>query len=282
MIRLLLALALGAGLADVAAAQAMRDFSATRQRHGDTRLAARLQFNSGSLRLAPGPAGELYRYRLRYDAERYAPRVDYDQQQRSVLLGLENVGGAGLRVSSRRQLEQDAVITLSPETLLSLEARLGAVEGDLELGGLRLADVRVVATGASRTTVRFSRLNPVRCTSASFESRATELTLVALGNARCDSVSLAGQLGTATLDLGGTWTDGAQLDVSFAMGELTLRIPRDLGVRVAMDRFLASFERDGWTARDGGWVSPGYDRAARKVDLHLAATIGAVSVEWRR
>ena len=47
--------------AATAQAQSMRPFSTFRQLHGQTRLAARLEYGAGSLRIQPGRPQELYR-----------------------------------------------------------------------------------------------------------------------------------------------------------------------------------------------------------------------------
>src|SRR5690606_33447839 len=76
-------------------AQSMRDFSAARQRHGANRLIVRLDFAAGSVDLRPGRGDDLYRYDVRYDADRFSPLVDFDASASSVALGLRNVGGGG-------------------------------------------------------------------------------------------------------------------------------------------------------------------------------------------
>ena len=262
-------------------AQQMRDFSTSRQHHGESRLTTRLEFSAGALRLLPGPAGELYRMRLRYDPERFTPVSRFEPVSGVVRLGVEGTGGSGIRVSSRGQLEQAATITLSPEVTLALDLSLGAAEGDIELGGLRLSALRL-ETGASRSAVRFSGPNAVRCSSAAFEAGAAEIAVVGLGNSRCEEITFTGGIGKAVLDLGGTWTGDSRLAVKMTVGELTLRLPTDIGIRIVMERFLTSFPAKGWTREGDTYRSPGYARATRHVDITLASTMGGVRVEWIR
>ena len=263
------------------AAQQMRDFTSARQRHGEGRLATRLEFAAGALRLAPGPPGRLYGLELTYDVERFRPISRFDPTSNTVHLGLASTGRSGIRVSSREHLQQTAEVMLSPAVALALDVALGAVDADMELGGLRITSLRV-GTGASRSTIRFSTPNLARCSSATFEAGAAEVALTGLGNSRCDRITFTGGVGTAVLDLSGGWTTDAALDVSMTMGELTLRLPRRIGVRVEMARFLSSFAAAGWTRQGNTYFSPGYDSAARKVSIALSTTIGNVNVEWLR
>jgi hypothetical protein len=275
----LLALALvGAGVS-LLPAQEMRDYSVARQRHGESRLNARLEFAAGSIHVVSGRDDQLYLMQLRYDPERFVPVSRYDAGTGSLTLGIENSGKAGLRVSSRAQLTQVASVALSPSVLLSLDARLGAANASLDLGGLRLADLQL-ESGATSATVSFSRPNLIRCSSMTMESGAGGLTLNQLGNSRCERISVTGGMGQTTLDLSGRWGAGSVLSVKMTAGGLTLRIPRSLGVRVRSEQFLSSFPSRGWNSSNGALLSPGYASASQHVDLSLETALGSVNVEW--
>jgi cell wall-active antibiotic response 4TMS protein YvqF len=272
----LLALAFGAS---AAAAQSMRPFSTYRQWHGETRLEARLDYAAGALRLAAGRPNELYRMDVLYDGERYVPVSAFDAARVGVGLGLRASGQGGLRVVSRNQLRQTASVTFSPRSDLALAVTLGAVDGDLELGGLRLTDLRLEA-GASRATVRFSQPNAARCRTATLTAGAAELSVLGLGNSRCDRITFEGGVGRVTLDFGGAWTSSSQVAVKMALGEVALRLPRAVGVRITLDKFLASFEPQGMVRRGTSYLSPGYDQATRHLDIVVTTAIGGVTVDW--
>lgn len=257
----------------------MRPFTTFRQLHGETRLHATLRYTAGTLRVIPGPPGELYRLALNYDDARYLPLSGFDAAHGIVTLGVEPSGGAGLRVASREQLRQRAEVSLAPGVDLGLQLTLGAADADLELGGLRVTDL-ALQTGASRAVLRFSRPNGVRCRLAELAAGAAELTVLGLGNSRCDELRFEGGLGEATLDFGGAWGGSMRADLKMALGGLTLRFPRGLGVRVAPDRFLAGFEPAGLLRRGDVYVSRDYERAQRRLDVRLTTALGAVAVEW--
>jgi hypothetical protein len=275
--------AVGLGLlawaADLAA-QTPRTFTAYRQRHGETRLRAALEFGAGTARVAPGRDGELYRFDLTYDAERFVPVSDFDAGEGAVRLGLRPVRGAGLRVVSDGNVEQAASLALSPAVDVALDLVLGASEAELELGGLRLTEL-ALRTGASETEVSFSRPNGTSCRRAEITAGAAQLEVTGLGNSRCAEIRVEAGMGKVALDFGGAWPADARATVRIAAGELTLRLPREVGVRLSLDRLLSSFEPAGLVPReDGAFVSPGYDRAGRRLDLELAAAVGGITVEW--
>jgi len=271
-----LALVLGAS---GASAQTMRPFSTYRQWHGETSTAARLDFAAGALRLAAGRPNELYRMDVLYDGERYEPVSDFDAARGNVTLGLRAAGDGGIRVVSKRQLGQTASVTFSPRSDLALAVALGAVDGDLELGGLRLTSLDLEA-GASRATVRFSQPNAARCREAVLSSGAAELTVLGLGNSRCDRIAFEGGVGRVTLDFSGAWTSSSHVSVKMALGQVELRLPRQVGVRLTLDKFLATFDAEGFVRRGNAYFSPGYDQAARHLDIDITTAVGGVTLDW--
>ena len=260
-------------------AQSMRSFATYRQLHGETRLQARLDYRAGGLRIAPGRANELYRMDASYDEDRYFPTSGYDAARGAVRLGLEPAGGGGLRVVSTRQLRQDANVAFAPSVDLDLDLTLGAVQADIELGGLSLTELNMEA-GASQAVLRFSEPNQSRCRAAEITAGAAELTVLGLGNSRCDRFALEGGMGKVTLDFAGAWTSSTEAEVKMAVGELTLRLPRKVGVRITLDRFLASFDPAGLVRVGDAFQSPGYDRADRRLDIEVTTAVGGVKVEW--
>jgi len=271
-----LALSLGAGSAS---AQDLRAFTTFRQLHGETRLRAELDYLAGGLRIAPGRATELYRMDASYDAARYLPTSDFDAARGAVSLGLKPAGEGGLRVVSRRQLRQDANVAFAPAVDLDLAVTLGAVDADLELGGLSLSELTLQA-GASQAVVRFSQPNRSRCRSVEVTAGAAEVTMLGLGNSRCDRIDFEGGMGKVTLDFDGAWTSSSTAAVKMAVGELTLRLPRRVGVRITLDRFLASFDPAGLVRSGNGFQSAGYDKAERRLDIAVTTAVGGVRVEW--
>jgi hypothetical protein len=272
------ALALAA-VATSASAQSIRSFSTFRQLHGETRLQVGLDYRAGGLRITPGRANELYRMDASYDENRYSPTSAYDAARGAVTLGLHPAGEGGLRVVSTRQLRQDATVAFAPSVDLDLDLALGAVQADLELGGLALSELTMEA-GASQAVIRFSQPNRSRCRAAEITAGAAELTVLGLGNSRCDRFALEGGMGKVTLDFAGAWTSSTAVEIKMAVGELTLRLPRRLGVRLTLDRFLASFDPAGLVRRGNAFQSSGYDEAERKLNIDVTTAVGGVKVEW--
>ena len=259
--------------------QTMRSTSVSRQQHGEKEFSAKIDFAAGTITLRPASTGTLYSMRLRYDAERYAPLSRFNADTRRVDLGTQSVGDGGLRVSNRQHLAQDAVIELSPSADLALDANLGAAEAGLELGGLRITEARI-RTAASKTTLRFSSPNQAVCRTLELNAGAAEFQALQLGNSGCREIGFEGGIGDVTLDLTGAWPADAHVSARVSMSGLTIRVPRAVGVRLTVSRFLASFSPAGFTRNEGGYVSDGYESRTRHLTIDISSTVGDINIVW--
>jgi hypothetical protein len=263
-------------------AQTWRTITSSRQLHGEDELNVAVTYGAGRFTLAPAPAGTLYRMEMRYDEERVTPVREFDAAAASLRLGVQG-RDHGTRVSLGDRRRGDPMptmdVALSAELPLRLALDLGAVEADVDLTGLSLRSVRY-RTGASETRLRFDQPNPVACEQLTMAAGAAQFTATGLGNANCRRVAFSGGVGDVTLDFTGEWRQHLAADVNVSIGSLRLRIPRDVGVSLRLNRFLASFERAGFTKRGNTYYSTNYESARYRLTLDVRAAIGGVDVTW--
>jgi hypothetical protein len=277
---LILAAAASLVTAPASPAQTWQTLTSARQRHGETQLTVVVNYAAGEFRLAAAPAGTLYRMDLRYDEYRFTPLREYDAQAARLLLGARGRGGHVEMADHRKGDPTPSLdLQLAPDVSLALDMELGAVRSEVDLGGLALRSVRY-RTGASETTLRFSRPNPESCSELTLEAGAAAFHAWSLGNANCRSVRFQGGVGDVTLDFSGSWQGVTNADLDVAIGSLTLMLPRDAGVAVRLSRFLASFDEAGFTRRGDTYYTAGYESARRRLVLDVSAAFGGVSVVW--
>jgi hypothetical protein len=262
------------------AAQTLRDYDYARPLHGERELKAHIEFAAGRLVLGPGSPNQLYQMRLQYDAERFRPLGSYDAGAGEVRLGVESNGQGGIRIGRREALAQTATLQFATSVPLALELSLGAAEADLELGGYRISALDL-KSGASRLAVGFGSPNPGRCRSATVSAGAGEVTIANAGNSGCSRWEVSGGVGSVTMDLGGAWPTDAVLQLSMAVGGVTLQAPRGLGLRITMSGFLADFRGDGFSKNGRTYISANYERATRKLVVQVNSALGGVKVEWK-
>jgi hypothetical protein len=267
------------GLAASASAQSMRTFTASRKLERMPALAVAVEFGAGYLSLGPNDEGMLYDAELRYDQDRAAPQHRYDVAGHRLELRLRPIGNAGVRVTNREQLAQRASLTLAPSIPLALDVTVGAGEGEIELGGLRVQSA-VFNTFATRTIIRASRPNGIACETLDLNSGAAEVITEHLGNLRCAEIRFEGGVGETTLDLTGRWTSTLRVQAKQALGNLKLVLPKDAGVRIVLDRTLTTFEPTGFTREGNAWVTPGFRSAVRTIQVDITTAVGGIEVRW--
>lgn len=255
-------------------AQDWREVTSFRQRSDESRLDVRVRYGAGELMIRSGDPGELYRINLRYDADVFEPLTRYRHGDLEV-----GVEGRGRGIRMRNTKAGELLLRLSPELPLELDLDFGAVEADLDLGGLQVTSLDV-ETGASDTQIRFDEVNAAVCDRLEIAMGAAAFTARGLGNAGCESMQVEGGVGDLTLDFSGAWPRDINADITMALGSVKLVVPEDIGVRVDKDTFLTDFDRDGFYKRGDDYYSDNWDHASRRLTIDLEGAFGSVTVRW--
>jgi hypothetical protein len=263
---------LGLAPLSVAEAQDWRTVSSFRQHADESKLDVELRYGAGRLVVRPGPAGELYRLGIRYDSDVFDPLTEYRDGRLKV-----GVEGTGRSIRLRNREAGEMSLALSPDLPLDLALAFGAVEAELELGGLHVSRVKI-ETGASDTQVRFSHPNRTACHRFELSMGAAAFRATGLGNANCDRIRAEGGVGDMNLDFSGEWRQNVSADITMALGAVTLLVPEDVGVVVRRSTFLTSFAGRDFDRRGRDHYSDNWDRAERRLTVELQGAFGSVTV----
>jgi len=253
-------------------AQDWRTITSLRQFNGEDELRINVQYGAGTLRIAPGSASALYRSTLRYDADLFRPLTRYENGE--LRLGID---GGSVKGRNMRPARLD--LTLGTAVPLDLDLKFGAGEANLDLGGLRVRELRL-STGASQTKIRAPRANPGECDEARFEVGAASFEAIQLGNLNCERYHLSGGVGEVVMDFTGDLRRQVNVDIDMGLGSLTLRVPRGVGLSVRRSGVLTSFDSEGLVKRGNVYESVGYDQSERKLNIDIDAALGTIRVQW--
>ncbi|MFI5310618.1 MAG: hypothetical protein ACHQQ3_05260 [Gemmatimonadales bacterium] len=257
-----------------AQAQHWRTLDASRQVRDTGAVAVHVTYGAGNIELRPSTGPMLFQMNLRYDGDRAEPLARYDSAERSLSLGVRSTGnkwpGGGK--------EEGALhAELSTRIPMDLALELGAVQGDLQLGGLRLTDLSLKG-GAADITVRFDQKNPGRLGTITLDVGAAQVKVVRAGNSGVERVRANVGVGMLDLDLGGDASGDVDVQANVALGDFTLRVPQDVGACVDATTFLASFDKEGLVSRGDRWCTPNFEAAARKVRVRVRAAFGGFTL----
>lgn len=259
-----------------APAQDWRNVTSFRQRADESRLDVHVRYGAGMLTIEPGSAGELYRADIRYDADVFEPVTDYQNGRLEV-----GVEGGDRNLKIRNNDTGLMKLALSPDVPLDLDLDFGAVEANIELGGLRLVRAGI-ETGASDTRLLFSQPNLSACDRLGIQMGAAAMEARGLANANCSHVRAEGGVGDLTLDFSGEWRQDLNAEVTIALGSVTFRVPENVGVRVTRNTFLAGFDAPGFQKRHGAHYSENWEHAERRLTIEVDGAFGNVDVRWIR
>ncbi len=264
-----------AALAGPLQAQDWRDVAQARQRLEERDLEVRVRYGAGRVSVRPARDGQLFHAQLHYDAEKFQPILDYERGALEVgIQGLRDRGNIELRGRNEGKLD----LTLSTESDLDLTFEMGAVRSDIELGGLRIERLEL-QTGASETQLRVSAPNPLDAERVSIQVGAADFDMEGLGNLNAREIEIHAGVGDVRIDLGGEWRQSADLQVEMGLGSLELRLPgQDVGVEILQDSFLTALDAKGLERRGGRYLTPGFERASRKVRVEIDAAFGKIRV----
>jgi hypothetical protein len=258
-------------------AQTWRTATFARQVWSTEPIAVRIEYGLGRLTLRPADGRTLYRFEVRYDEDRFTPVSTFDEGAGTLRLGVGSRERSGTVRGARDG--GTATIELTRLVPLALNLDFGAGTADLDLGGISLTNLQI-STGASETTLRFSEPNPIRAERIQVSAGAASISVLGLGNARADRVVFEGGVGSTVLDFTGDGNHNSTAAVKMGMGSVTLRFPRELGVRIDRTAVLTRFTADGMTQRDGSFFSSNWDTAGRRLTVDVEAALGSVRVEW--
>jgi hypothetical protein len=258
--------------------QAWRTVSAARHRDSGDSLRLRVNLSGGSLRLTPAEQTELYGYSMRYDAARYRVERRFDSASHTLALRLEG-GRRTLQALAKDDEERARLsIAVARDVPLDVALHLGAVEAELDFGGLAVDRLNVEAA-ASATSLRFAAPNPRRMRSLRFDVGAASIEANGVGNANVEHVDVDCGAGALTIDFSGTWSADMEARLRVRLGAVTLRVPRDVGVRARVDVTLGDFSREALRERDGAHYSENWDSASRRLTIDASMLLGTLEIE---
>jgi len=258
-------------------AQTYRTVTETRRVAGNRPLAVDASFTAGDLVIAPADGRLTYRVAMTYLEDVFQPTIRFDENAGT--LAIKMGGNGDVHVGDQDRLKQVFDVGLPRDVPLDLALSFGAVQATVELGELTIRSA-TIKTGASETTVAFSKPTRGSCERLELNVGAAQFEALKLGNSGCRMVTLQGAVGEMVLDFSGDRLAGeTHLSVKVGLGEVRLRIPQSVGIRMNTDRFLATLEHAGLVKRGSAFFSPGYENASAKLIVDVNAALGSVEIE---
>jgi len=258
--------------------QQLSHFEHKRSLQNEKELQVKVHFSRGHFSLSPGKESEVYALELDYDKRTISRRIRYHTVGERGVLDVEVRGKKGLKL--RKKLQNFLSLKLNPSVPISLDLSLGACEATVDLSGLRIADLKLDA-GAGAMEVYFGQPNLEPLRRMNIDTGVGELELHSLGNSNCQSFIFDGGMGGFLLDFSGDWQRDARANINIGVGDLTIRLPRYLGVKLIFTKsFLTCISLDSFEKDGNEYTSQNYRKARHHITLDIDAGIGEVKIKW--
>ncbi len=218
----------------------------------DVRVSVKM--GAGELLIEPNEEGaeELMDAEFIYNVASWEPRVSYEVNDDRGRLSIRQPNtdefslGGNLRYEWNLRFRDDVPLTLRIEC--------GAGDSELDLGRLDIPRLDM-KLGAGNANVDFS------------------------GNASLERLEFDLGAGDLELDLTGDWEHDVDVDIQGGIGKTTLRLPKDIGVRVDVTQGVGDIETLGLQKRGGDYINEAYDESDVVIEITIQAGIGAIKME---
>jgi len=238
----------------------------------DENVKVRLEFGAGELKINPGSGEALVSGTATYNVEEFEPQVTETQSMVKISQQVENVNlipAFGNEVENRWDLELGS----KP---MDLDISAGGYQGDYELGGIPLHELRV-AEGAAKTDLSFSKPNPVEMDILRYDTGASQATLSGLANANFREMDFRSGAGEYHLDFSGQLQQDADVRIKSGLSSIVIIVPEGTAATVQFEGGLANVDRS------GDWRLSGdvYSLAGDGPELRITVELGAGNLELR-
>lgn len=232
----------------------------------------KLEFGAGELNISSMDSSSLVSGTATYNVVEFKPEVIVSDRRVKITQEVKDVNLIpvfGDELENRWEL---ALGTFPME----LEIAAGGYQGNFELGGVPLKELRI-AEGAAKTEVSFSEVNPVEMGTLRYDTGASQATLEGLANANFRDMEFRSGAGDYRLDFSGELQRDADVSIKSGLSSIVIIVPSGTPATVRFEGGLANVDRSGSWRMSGGV----YTLSGDGPGLTITVEMGAGSLELR-
>ncbi len=232
----------------------------------DHPVTLRIEVGAASLDVQPG-AKALVDGSITYNVNGWEPSISRNDD--SLVIKQETKGIKGIPSSS---IKNEWDLKLNDDVPMSVELVAGAYQGNLELGGLSLLNLKV-EDGASDSTVNFSEPNRSVMELLDYHTGASNITLNGLANANFKEMVFSGGAGNYKLDFSGELLQDAHVNVDAGVSTIKIVIPEGMKAEIHVNGEMKGVNTTGtWTVDSSNYSTQGSGYVLKiDVDMNLGS-----------
>ena len=156
----------------------------------------------------------------------------------------------------------------------------GVGDARLSLTGMKISRIEF-ESGVGGAKISAYEPNTIPCEYVRLKNGVGGFDATGLGNLNFKEFEFEGGVGGANLDFSGDWKQNADIRIQVGVGGVTVRMPREIGVRVEAEKhFLSGLHLDGFDQKDSYYYSRNYNSATIKVSVRVETGIGGMKISW--
>jgi len=212
-----------------------------------------IKMGGGELKVDNG-ADDLMEAEFTYNVPEWEPAVSYDVDEGDGRLIIRQPNTDEFPFSSDTRYEWD--LNFADDVPLDMRIECGAGTQDIDLAGLLITDLDI-KLGAGTTEINVSN------------------------NPQLHHMDVDIGAGDTTIDLNGPWSEETEVNIRGGVGEISVLLPRDVGVRVDVTKGLGDVDARGLTHDGSAWVNEAYGDSDVTLTVIIQAGIGQVNLDVR-
>ncbi len=206
-----------------------------------------IRMGAGKLEI-DGGAESLLEADFTYNVAEWEPQVKYEDERLTIRQPRSN------KLPFNEDVRYEWDLSFNNDVPLEIRIDFGAGNGDIDLTDLAV-------------------------TTVDMKLGAGDVEIDARNNETLERLELDMGAGDVKIDLRGAWTDDVDVTIQGGVGKMTVRLPEDLGVRVAVTKGIGGINANGFRIEDGDYVNDAYEDADAVVYVTIQAGIGQVNLE---
>lgn len=212
-----------------------------------------VELNVGAAKLnVSGGAKDLVNGTVTYNVPDWVPEVTFSDDR--LVIGQKETNITGF---PSEQLINKWDIQLTNKIPLDININAGAYQGDLELGGMNITNLKI-NDGASDTKVSFATPNNGTMDKLDYSSGASTVELTGLGNANFEKMQFSAGAGSYTLDFSGELQQDADVNIEAGVSSIKIIIPEGTRAEIVVEGELKDVSTRGtWTVESNTYSTEG-------------------------
>ena len=206
----------------------------------------------GGTMVVSGGASDLLDAQFEYSRDRWQPQIDYAMKNKIGNLKI-SMPEADKNFSTNDDDVNAWDIKLNNNTLIDLSIKLGGGEGTYDLSELKMNNLVIRLLGGKLD--------------------------IDLQNSSLPRLNFKAFAGEATVDLSGKWENDLNADFVGGVGELNLKLPEKVGVRVHATGILGNVEAPGFTKDGSDYTNDAFRKTKVTLYIDILGGIGNVRLD---